>query len=205
MANECMNYIRFTGRTEEITLFKESYLFYNEEKDDYVFNFNHIAPIPKNCENDYTFRIENWGNKWDGTDAYVEVCDDEIYIDVATAWNPCCPIVDKLIRLCPGLEVDYEYYESGCGYIGWRHHDPYDDPDCDESIEYLVTSDPFEYWYHMFEKEYENFDWLEDHIDDLVRNEGFDLDIANEVLGMINDDTSTLDMIIARCIDTEIL
>ena len=205
MANECSNYIRITGRPEEITLFKESYLLYNEEEDDYIFNFNYIAPIPKNCEDDYSFRIEHWGNKWDGTDAYVGIHDDEVYIDVATAWGPCSPIVDKLIHLCPGLEFDYEYYEPGCGFIGFRHHDMYDDPDNDESAEYCSTGDPFEYWYHMFEREYENFDWLEEHIEDLVTDEELDSDVANEILNMINDEIPQIDMIVTRCLDAEIL
>lgn len=205
MANECMNYIKITGRPEEITLFKESYLFYNEEKDDYVLNFNYITPIPKDCENDYNFRIENWGNKWDGTDAYVEIYDDEVFIDVATAWSPCSPIVDKLIHLCPGLEFDYEYYESGCGFLGYRHHDMYDDPDDDEYAEYCSTGDPFEYWYNMFEKEYETFEWLEEHIEDLATDDELDSDVANEILNMIKDETHKLDMIVTRCIDAEIL
>ena len=205
MANECMNYIKITGRPEEITLFKESYLYYNEERDCYEFNFNYITPIPKDCEDDYSFRIMHWGNKWDGTEAYVDVHDDEVYIDVATAWSPCSPIVDKLIHLCPGLEFDHDYYESGMGFVGYRHHDRYDDPDCDDYAEYCSTGDPFEYWYLMFDKEYENFDWLEEHINDLVEEEELDPDVANEVLNMMNDNTSTLDMIITKCLDTEIL
>lgn len=93
MANECMNYIRIAGRPEEITLFKESYLYYNEERDHYDFNFNYITPIPKGCEDDYSFRIKHWGNKWDGSESYVEIYDDVVFIDVSTAWSPCTPII----------------------------------------------------------------------------------------------------------------
>ena len=167
MANECMNYIKFTGRPEEITLFKESYLKPDTEGD-YELDFNYITPIPDDCENDYEFRIEYWGNKWDGTNAYVEIYDDEVYIDVSTAWGPCIPIVNKLIKLCPGLEVRYDYYEPGCGFLGWREHHQFEDPDDDEIAEYSVDSDPFDYWYHMFYLEYENFDWILEHLEDLV-------------------------------------
>ncbi len=203
MANECMNYIKITGRPEEITLFKESYLFYNEEKDDYVLNFNYIAPIPKDCENDYAFRIENWGNKWDGTDAYVEVCDDEVYIDVATAWNPCIPIVDKLIELCPGLEFEYKYYESGCGFLGYRYHMVYEDPDDDEQDEISVSEDPYGYWTHMFIEEYETYEWLEEHIEDMVEEGELTQEVANELKRLI--ETKNDAYIVERCLEEGVL
>ena len=185
MANECMNYIKFTGNKEEINLFKESYLVYNEEVECYDLDFNYITPIPNNCENDYEFRIEHWGNKWDGTNAYVEVYDDEVYIDVATAWGPCVPIVNKLINLCPGLEVDYKYYEPGCAFLGYRYHTSYENPDYDEQEEIIESNDPYGYWTHMFIEEYETYDWLTEHIEDMVEDGELSVEKATELLRII--------------------
>jgi hypothetical protein len=196
MANECMNYIRFTGSKEEINLFKESYLVYNEEVKYHELNFNHITPVPDNC-NSYEFRIEHWGNKWDGTNAYVEIYDDEVYIDVATAWGPCSPIVDKLIRLCPGLEVDYKYYEPGCAFVGWRYHIAYEDPDDDEQNEILESEDAYGYWIHMFGEEYESYDWLHDHINDMRDDRDLTQEIADELLRLIDDGNTA--HIVERC------
>lgn len=204
MANECMNYIKFTGRPEEISIFKESYLIYNEEKDEYSFNFNHISPIPIFCTDDYNWRIEYWGNKWDGSNSWVDVHDDEVYIDVSTAWNPCIPIVDKLINLCPGLEVDYKYYESGCAFLGWRYHIAYDDPDDDESCEYLESDDPYGYWTHMFMEEYESYDWLADHINDVRDNGDLTQEIADELLKLIDDGRNDAH-IVERCLEEGVL
>ena len=202
MANECMNYIKFTGDPTLIQAFKESYLVYNENVEYYEFSFNHITPIPDNC-NDYNFRIENWGNKWDGTDAYVEVYDDEVYIDVATAWGPCSPIVDKLIRLCPGLEVDYKYYEPGCAFLGWRYHIIDEDPDDDEQDEILVENDPYGYWTHMFSEEYETYDWLREHIEDLEKDGELTQEIADELLRLIDDGNDA--HIVERCLEEGVL
>ena len=202
MANECINYIKFTGNKEEINLFKESYLVYNEKVEYYELSFNHITPIPDNCD-DYNFRIENWGNKWDGTDAYVEVYDDEVYIDVATAWGPCSPIVDKLIRLCPGLEVDYKYYEPGCAFLGYRYHIPYEDPDDDEQDEILVENDPYGYWTHMFMEEYETYDWLYDHINDMEKDNELSKEVADELKSLIDDGNDA--HIVERCLEEGVL
>ena len=202
MANECMNYIRFTGDPILIQSFKESYLVYNEKVEYYELSFNHITPIPDNCD-DYNFRIENWGNKWDGTDAYVEVYDDEVYIDVATAWGPCSPIVDKLIRLCPGLEVDYKYYEPGCAFLGWRYHIIDEDPDDDEQDEILAENDPYGYWTHMFSEEYETYEWLQEHVEDLEKDGVLTQEIANELICLINEGNDA--HIVERCLEEGVL
>ena len=202
MANECMNYIKFTGDPILIQSFKESYLVYNENVDYYELNFNHISPIPDNC-NDYEFRIEHWGNKWDGTNAYVEVYDDEVFLEVATAWGPCSPIVDKLVRLCPGLEVDYKYYEPGCAFLGYRYHVPYENPDEDEMEEITVENDPYGYWIHMFGEEYESYGWLADHINDLKEDGDLTQEIADELLKLIDDGNDA--HIVERCLEEGVL
>ncbi len=203
MANECMNYIKLTGRPEEIALFKDSYLVYNEKVEDYELDFNYITPIPIDCQDDYNFRIENWGNKWDGTEAYVGAYDDEIYIDVATAWSPCIPIVDKLIRLCPGLEVDYKYYEPGNGFLGYRYHVSYEDPDEDEAEEIIVENDPYGYWTHAFIEEYETYDWLEEHIKDMLEDKDIEENVADELLRLIDEGNDA--HIVERCLEEGVL
>jgi hypothetical protein len=77
MANECANYITIKGEKDLLQLFADSYLD-KLENGDYGLNFNIIAPIPDDCENDYDFVINNWGNKWDGTNGYVSFGDNEM-------------------------------------------------------------------------------------------------------------------------------
>mgnify|MGYP003549292224 CR=1 FL=1 len=203
MANECMNYIKFTGRPEDILIFKESYLVHDEEKDEYNFNFNHISPIPTFCTDDYNWRIEYWGNKWDGSNSWVDVHDNEVYIDVSTAWSPCIPIVDKLINLCPGLEVDYKYYESGSAFLGWRYHIAYEDPNYDEIVEISESEDAYGYWTHMFMEEYETYEWLQEHIEDLEKDGELTQEITDELIRLIEARNDA--EIVERCLEEGVL
>ncbi len=204
MANECINYITVKGDKDLVQLFADSYL-KKDEQGDYVLDFNIIAPIPDDCENDYEFRIKNWGNKWDGTHGQVTFwTDDEIFIDVTTAWSPCEPITHKLIELCPALYFYHEYYEGGEGYIGWIEHLEDDPPDEYTDVCYYSYSDPHGYWFNVFDKEYEDFTWLSEYIDDMVADGELDEEQAYGLQEMIDNDTP-LEILIAACIDDEVL
>lgn len=205
MANVCSNYITIQGNPELLDIIARDYIGYDKEKDSVEFNFGIMSPIPYDVQDIYKWKIENWGNKWDGSDHYIDICDDQIFLNIDTAWNPCDKWTYKLIELCPGVDIYHEYYESGEGYIGWIQHSENEGPEDYEEVCYNYSSEAYDYWLTVFEKEYENFDWLEEHIDDLVKDDELDLDVANEILNMINDNTSKLDMIITRCIDAEIL
>ena len=205
MANVCSNYITIQGNPELLDIIARDYIGYDKEKDSVEFNFGIMSPIPYDVQDIYKWKIENWGNKWDGSDHYIDICDDQIFLNIDTAWNPCDKWTYKLIELCPGVDIYHEYYESGEGYIGWINHSENEGPEDYEEVCYTFSSDSYDYWLTVFEKEYENFDWLEEHIGDLVEDDELDLDVANEILNMINDNTSKLDMIITRCIDAEIL
>ena len=205
MANSCINYITIQGNPELLDIIAQDYLGYDKEKDSVEFNFGIMSPIPYDVQDIYKWKIENWGNKWDGSDYYIDICDDQIFLSIETAWNPCDKWTYKLIELCPGVDIYHEYYESGEGYIGWIQHSENEGPEDYEEVCYTYSSEAYDYWFTVFEKEYETFEWLEEHIDDLVADNELDLDVANGILNMINDDTSKLDMIITRCIDAEIL
>ena len=203
MANECSNYITIKGDKDLIQLFKDSYLI-KKDNGSYELDFNYITPIPDNCENDYVFRIDNWGNKWDGTNAYVDFYNDtEIFISVETAWNPCEPITKKLISLCPGLYFCHEYYEPGCGFIGWIEHQEGDNGEDFEQVDYNHY-DKENYWFAVFDKEYESFDWLYDHILEMFDDEELNEDNTDLLIGMIDNDED-LRIIIDTCIEKGVL
>ena len=203
MANECSNYITIQGNPLLIETIALDYIGQDKEQGEVYFNFGLLCPIPKDIEEDYWWRIEHWGNKWDGSDAYIDICDDEITINVETAWGPCDKWTYKLIEMCPGVNIYHEFYEPGEGFIGWINHCENEGP-----YEYEETdfnqSEPMSYWLATFEKEYETFDWLCDHIDNLLDDEEITKEIHDELLKMIDDD-DPLEVIIARCIETKVL
>lgn len=205
MANECSNYITITGNPEIIDIIAQDYIGYNKEKDSVEFNFGIMSPIPDEfLENDYQWRIENWGNKWDGSDCWIDICDDQIYMNISTAWSPCDKWIYRLIELCPGVNIYHEYYEPGEGFIGWIQHRDDEDPEDYEEVCYSYSSETYDYWLTVFEKEYETFDWLYEHIEDSYDDETITKAEADEVLQMVDDDTP-LETLIARCIELDIL
>ncbi len=204
MANNCINYITIQGKPELIEIVARDYIGYNKEEDEVNFTFEIMCPIPDDTDNDYAWRIDNWGNKWDGSDNYIDICDDEIHISVDTAWSPCDKWTYKLIELCPGLNIYHEYYEPGCGFIGWIQHNDDEEDDSYEEVSYYYGSDNFEYWVTVFEKEYENFDWLRDHIEEMYDCGDIIEDHKNHLLNIIDEDYP-LENIISDCIEYDVL
>ena len=204
MANICCNYITIQGNPEVLDIIAQDYIGYDKEKDSVEFNFGKMSPIPDDIQDDYHWRIENWGNKWDGSDCWIDICDDQIFLNIETAWNPCDKWTYKLIELCPGVDIYHEYYEPGEGYIGWIQHYDNEGPEDYEEVCYSFTSDPHNYWVTVFEKEYESFDWLDERIEELVDDETITENIAKEIREMIENNTP-LEVLIAECINEEIL
>ena len=209
MANECMNYITIKGNRELLQIFADSYLV-KKENGEYGLDFNVIEPIPKDIAgDDYHWRIVNWGNKWDGTNGYVALYfnsedEAEIYIDVATAWSPCEPIVYTLISLCPGLYFHHEYYEPGEGYVGYIEHNANEDPEDAENVHYHSSYDPIGYWCYVFKEEHESFDWLTDYIEEQFDYKEITEEQRNHLFNIINENYP-IEQIVQDCIEFNIL
>ena len=204
MANICSNLIIIKGDPELIKIVAKDYIGYDEEKDCVEFNFGIMSPIPDDIQDDYSWKITNWGNKWDGSDSWVDICDDEIYLSIETAWGPCDKWTYRLIELCPALNIYHEYHEGGECFIGWIRHEENEGPEDFEEVYYSYTNDSYNYWLTVFEKEYETFEWLSEHVEDLFDDESITKEEADEVLQMIDDDRP-LELLIARCVELDIL
>ena len=204
MANICCNYITITGDPEVLDIIAQDYLGYDKEKDFVEFSFEIMSPIPNDIQDDYFWRIQNWGNKWDGSDCYTDICDDQIYLNIETAWAPCDKWTYKLIELCPGVNIYHEYYEPGEGFIGWIQHFENEGPEDYEEVCYSYSSEAYDYWVTVFEKEYENFDWLLDHIDWKLEDEEITKEVADELIKLIEND-EPLESLITRLINEEVL
>jgi hypothetical protein len=204
MANICCNYITITGDPEVLDIIAQDYIGYDKEKDIVEFNFGIMSPVPDDIQDDYYWRIENWGNKWDGSDCYTDICDDQIYLNIETAWGPCDKWTYKLIELCPGANIYHEYYEPGEGFIGWIQHFENEGPEDYEDICYSYSSEAYDYWLAVFEKEYESFDWLLEHIDWKLEDEEITKEVADELIKLIEGD-EPLESLITRLINEEVL
>ncbi len=96
-------------------------------------DFNKLIPMPENIykgnlgmaerekygeDNWYDWSVENWGTKWNASDAVpssVVPNEYEYYMD--TAWSFPTPIIEKLSEFCIEHEVSFEgaYADEDCG------------------------------------------------------------------------------------------
>lgn len=65
----------------------------------------------------YDWQVGNWGTKWDICDIHeMDIGEDGIHISFNTAWSPPIEAYDRLTEL--GYEIDAQYYEGGCAFVG---------------------------------------------------------------------------------------
>ena len=137
MPNWCYNEISMYGEPEDIKAIKE--LITSKES---PFDFNKIIPMPKEMENTeslfkgteeesqalidkygannwYDWRLNNWGTKWNITEADVEAGDEDIYATFDTAWSPPEGIHNYLQEKFPDVQISWFFREDGMQAAGW--------------------------------------------------------------------------------------
>jgi hypothetical protein len=80
----------------------------------------------------YEWCIDNWGTKWNATDAVWVGLHDTLYFD--TPWGPVFPIISEIHKRFPKTTIYYEYYESGQAFMGGCEFLPERDWDKDVDI-----------------------------------------------------------------------
>ena len=73
-----------------------------------------------------------------------------------------------------------------------------------EQVDYSIDDEPEKYWFWMFEKEFENFDWLYDHFDWLLEDEEISKEVCETGQKMIEDGDS-VESIVNYCIAEGVL
>ena len=63
----------------------------------------------------YSWRVKNWGTKWEGYDGRFN--DDQSVFNFDTAWSPPIPIIKRLAELT-GQKFILEYIEEGMFFCG---------------------------------------------------------------------------------------
>lgn len=63
----------------------------------------------------YDFCINEWGTKWDVT-GEVQDIDGGLMLNFESAWSPPIAAYEKLKSM--GFEVEANYYEPGCSFVG---------------------------------------------------------------------------------------
>ena len=114
----------------------------------------------------YNWNVRNWGTKWDicasDGDKYsnttLEVTEDgDLMYHFETAWSPVLEIIDKLAKMYPELQFDYEYEEEQ----GWGGTHTWVDGEVTDTEEWDIPSSHEDYAGRGKECpcEYADIDW----------------------------------------------
>jgi len=97
----------------------------------------------------YSWRVENWGTKWDCADSHVDEMDGEgLCVYYNTAWGPNTQFIKFAASVYPSLQFKLSFEEPGMAFCGVYEvkgdDEDYQDGDLewkDEETDRLVTYD----------------------------------------------------------------
>jgi len=129
MPNHCNNQLTLASG-EDILNVLNPYLKLKGEDiigyQEYKFDFNKIIPEPEPEVDWYSWRVQNWGTKWDGYDGRFN--DDQTTFTFDTAWSPPLPVIKKLAEIT-GQTFILGYIEYGMFFCGKYTASPEEDFD----------------------------------------------------------------------------
>lgn len=145
MPNYCNNLLEVSGDTTELKAFlskgiNEEYIEWSKSTD-MVWRMSYYYSMPTELEgtdappiiaspeiikkyghdNWYSWRVANWGTKWDCTaDSDSYNTDNETYFNCEfdSAWSPPCEWLAHVIKAYPNLEFKMYFMETGCWFCG---------------------------------------------------------------------------------------
>jgi len=114
MPNYCSNDIYISGDEAQIAQLTELL------KTDEETIMERIIPTPEDLADEdwYSWRLNNWGTKWEMVDLTSEYEDDSIRLDYLTAWAPNTPFWETVSARFPELQMTHHYKEEGLCFVG---------------------------------------------------------------------------------------
>jgi hypothetical protein len=98
----------------------------------------------------YSWRVENWGTKWDvgGEAGDFDMVDNQLIVRFDTAWAPPLGFYEKLTEL--GFDVNAYYYEPGMEFCGrWTSEHGNDEYSIDGNSNWVTENIPVDIDQHM--------------------------------------------------------
>lgn len=159
-------------------------------------DFQKIKPMPKDIEDWYSWRLNNWGTKW-------EVCEthsfnvnkiDKEHIEVSTffstAWCPPDKIYDTLLEEYKdtSLEFEIEYYEGGCAFAGHMKFSKGEVLE-EEYVEYKAgkRENNIKYYSYLIEHDHESSEWMSEYIYESMEQKGIELSKIEETINRFEE------------------
>jgi len=135
MPNHVPNVVTVFGPIEDLLRFQEECFTANDDGV-FVLDFNKVVPMPADVEAStkvnspgtplwYSWRIDNWGTKWNAYQASNPVFHSPEGVPQAimafrfwTAWSPPIPIYEAIKVKYPSLTMTVDYVDEGGGFAG---------------------------------------------------------------------------------------
>jgi len=157
MPNWCNNTLRVSGNLEQLKEFvsKATTPADHNHPDDIAFTLEGLYPTPPELmrenafdqsENSeelidkfgysdwYSWRVSNWGTKWDVTESDIyENSDTEFMVVFDSAWAPPSPWLEYIAPQFPELKFKLAFSEPGMGFCGQATWDVENGFDMDEA------------------------------------------------------------------------
>ena len=139
MPNHCENILTIAGPVETQRVFQESV---RDVENDLCFSLERLVPTPPFMMDDdlaerldqrigqvkrgpemlpswYSWRVNNWGTKWDVWDASWKADDFGLEYRFITAWSPPRPWLHAVAQIFPDLSFAIRYMDEGYCCHGW--------------------------------------------------------------------------------------
>jgi len=144
MPNWCENTLTIESTNEkDLEIFKQKSL-----GKDTALSLNNLVPLPKKQkQNWYTWRIANWGIKWNIKASINKISNNKFEYYFDSAWSPPLAWLKKIAKMFPTITFTLEYEEPGMefkgiaavrgeNFIDDKLEYKYKDEDEDEEVEY---------------------------------------------------------------------
>ena len=158
MPNWCYNNLTLQVQDDQKAEEFEAFLKTLSEADEDATSglFTYFLPIPDDKESDwYSWRIENWGTKWDVTTPEWERIEDNTFVlSFDTAWGPPTSLYESIYERDDEWEVTAYYSETGMGFVG-KFEDGFNE---------------------LYSYDFEDENWRDDIPEELVEFGGLDYD-----------------------------
>ena len=122
MPNDCYNSLTVKGKHEDLKDFYEKYISHADGVED-NFDFDRVYPTPQrllDCDGPglREWSVKYWGTKWNSYETQISFDYENLNINFYTAWDPCIPVIEKLIEDHPEFGFEFYYEEPGCDFSG---------------------------------------------------------------------------------------
>jgi len=131
MPNWCQNHLTIDGPRDQLVAFRDAAKMMREDGKLVPFQIGQIVPEPPKGDprcipserhqggwDWYSWRVQNWGSKWDVCDVTLKEDGDRLVYAFDSAWAPPREGIRRVSMAFPALTLTYAWFEWGMQFYG---------------------------------------------------------------------------------------